>query len=240
MNISNNDCFHVHTYRCGHAENVSDEEYIKAALSIGAKGIWFTDHAPFPGDPFGNRMDYCQLNEYISTLSSLKIKYDTKIAVHIGLEIEYFPKFDKDGYYKYLCDNPNIEILMLGQHMAETETGYTFSWDKEKLNNDEYIALGEAEKQGIESGYFSVVAHPDRIFRRQKVWTDNMQKVADQVIEAAKLNNVVLEQNESSKRDKYHYWNEFWAQVTDVPIVHGLDAHFISELIHRRRVGYRG
>jgi histidinol-phosphatase (PHP family) len=53
----------VHTYRCGHAENVSDEEYIKKAISLGASGIWFTDHAPFPGDPFGNRMKYSELDE---------------------------------------------------------------------------------------------------------------------------------------------------------------------------------
>ena len=58
MIISDKDCFHVHTYRCGHAEDIPDEAYIKAAMSIGAKGIWFTDHAPFPGNPFKNRMKY--------------------------------------------------------------------------------------------------------------------------------------------------------------------------------------
>ena len=48
MDIREKDIFHVHTFRCGHAENVSDEEYIKKAISLGASGIWFTDHAPFP------------------------------------------------------------------------------------------------------------------------------------------------------------------------------------------------
>ena len=27
--------FHVHTYRCGHAENVPDEAYVKRAIELG-------------------------------------------------------------------------------------------------------------------------------------------------------------------------------------------------------------
>ncbi len=74
-----NDCFHVHTLRCGHAEDVSDEEYIKKAMELGAGAIWFSDHAPFPGDPFGNRMKYEQLDEYINTLTDLKKRYEEQI-----------------------------------------------------------------------------------------------------------------------------------------------------------------
>ena len=35
----------------------------------------------------------------MSTLSELKEKYSGIIDVHIALETEYFPSFDKDGYY---------------------------------------------------------------------------------------------------------------------------------------------
>lgn len=44
------DLFHVHTFRCKHAEETGDEEYIKKAIKLGKTGIWFTDHAPFPGN----------------------------------------------------------------------------------------------------------------------------------------------------------------------------------------------
>lgn len=228
MTIQDKDLFHVHTYRCGHADNIPDEEYIRKAIALGASGIWFTDHAPFPGNPFGNRMKYSELPEYINTLKTLKGKYAEKIQVHIGLEIEYFPSYDKSGYYRQLKDDPDIEILLLGQHMAETDDSYTFAWTKERLNEEEFKALGDAEIMGIQSGYFQAVAHPDRIFRRQKIWTEDMQKMADQIITAAKEYNVALEQNESSKRHKHHYWNEFWIQAGTV--IHGLDAHFLDEL----------
>lgn len=231
MNIDKNEIFHVHTYRCGHAENVTDEEYVKKAVSIGVSGIWFTDHAPFPGDPFGNRMNYTDLAEYINTLSILKQKYANKITIHIGLEIEYFPSFDKDGYYNELKANSNIEILLLGQHMAETSPGhYTFEWDNEQLVREEYIALGNAQIQGMKSGYFDVLAHPDRIFRRQKIWSENMSFISKQLITSTRQMSIPLEINESSKKQKHHYWQEFWNMASGIQLIYGLDAHSLDEI----------
>ncbi len=72
--MDDNYIFHVHSWRCGHAENANDEDYVKKAISLGASSIYFTDHAPFPGNPFRNRMNYNQLEEYISTLKVLKVR----------------------------------------------------------------------------------------------------------------------------------------------------------------------
>ncbi len=112
MIVTNKVCFHVHTSRCGHAENVSDEEYVRAALTVGATGIWFTDHASFPGDPFRSRMKYSELDEYLSSLTKLKYKYSGQIDIHIGLEIEFFPSFDQEGYYQKLRNNTDVEKFL--------------------------------------------------------------------------------------------------------------------------------
>ena len=176
-------------------------------------------------------MRYAELDEYIGTLSGLKEKYSSQINVHIGLEIEYFPHFDQNGYYQTLRENPGLEILLLGQHMAETAPNkYTFSWSNDRLDIEEYIALGNAEIQGINSGYFQAAAHPDRIFRRQKKWTDAMSEISDQIIAAARKTNIPLEINEESKMQSYHYWPEFWDQVDGITKIYGLDAHSIEEL----------
>lgn len=45
--MDNKYVFHVHTYRCGHATNETDEDYIKSAIVLGSDSITFTDHAPF-------------------------------------------------------------------------------------------------------------------------------------------------------------------------------------------------
>ena len=205
--------FHVHTFRCGHAEMISDEEYIQKAIDLGATDIWFTDYAPFPGNPFGGRMKCGELLEYISTLKGLKKQYQRQIKIHIGLEIEYFSGYDQSGYYKELSSNPDLEILLLGQHMAEDPEDrkhYTFEWPKERLLEDEYTALGDAMITGMKTGCFKIVAHPDRIFRRQKIWTLEMEAVAVRVIDAAVQSGLPLEKICSSMRHKHHYWKEFW------------------------------
>ena len=205
--------FHVHTFRCGHAEMISDEEYIQKAIDLGATDIWFTDYAPFPGNPFGGRMKCEELLEYISTLKGLKKQYQRQIKIHIGLEIEYFSGYDQSGYYKELSSNPDLEILLLGQQMAEDPEDrkhYTFEWPKERLLEDEYTALGDAMITGMKTGCFKIVAHPDRIFRRQKIWTLEMEAVAVRVIDAAVQSGLPLEKICSSMRHKHHYWKEFW------------------------------
>jgi len=230
--LFSNELFHIHTYRCGHAEMIGDEAYIKKALELGKTGIWFTDHAPFPGDPFGHRMAYAGLEEYLRTLSELKEKYAGTIDVRIGLEIEYFPSFDRQGYYSQLKDDPRIDMLLLGQHMAEDEYGtYTFSWDARKKNREEYAALGEAIVRGIKSGYFGIVAHPDRIFRRKKTWDEGMQRTAEEIIQTAYVRIVPLEINLVSLGTKRQFWLEFWNLApADMPYVLGLDAHSIEDV----------
>ena len=73
--------FHVHTNRCGHAGNEADDEYVEKALTLGADRIVFTDHAPFPGDPFVNCMKMNHLSEYCLSTKPLKVKCQGRIEV---------------------------------------------------------------------------------------------------------------------------------------------------------------
>ena len=231
--LNDNQIFHIHTYRCGHAEDIPDETYVKEAIRLGAGGIWFMDHAPFPGDPFRGRMKYNDLGEYLDTLTALKEKYNG--FVHIGLETEYFPSFDEMGYYRTLTRDRRVEFLLLGQHMAEdldVRGKYTFSWSKEKLYTEEYLALGSAICSGIDSGYFNCVAHPDRIFRRCKQWTTDMEAVGRAIVLKSQSCGIPLELNMHSIAVKHYYWPEFWRMVSS-PVMVGLDAHSKDELIRR-------
>lgn len=222
--------FHVHTYRCCHASFDSDRAYIERAIELGASRITFTDHAPFPGDPFTNRMPHSQLDEYVASLRTLKIAYRSLIDVRIGLEIEYLPSFL--AYYEKLANDPFIDILLLGQHFYELSPGkYSFSLDDETC---EHVGLCEAMAQGIETGLFAAVAHPDRAFRDQKSWSDAMTELSTRVIDAAVSNEVALEQNYRSMKRRRSYWPEFWELVPEcAPVIHGCDAHSVAELSFR-------
>lgn len=222
--------FHIHTYRCKHASNETDEEYIKSAIEIGAKKITFTDHAPFPGNPFGNRMAITELQEYVKTLIFYKEKYKNDIEVNIGLEIEYLPVFN--DYYHWLTESCCFDILMIGQHFYECKNGtYSFNLTEETLKNEETEGIGKAIIQGMETGYFQVVAHPDRMFRKCQKWTKKMEKLSKDIIHVAKEKNIILEQNLSSQQKNNQYWLEFWDLVPeDVKTIIGIDAHSVKEL----------
>lgn len=233
IEIGDKDLFHVHTWRCHHAfKGISDEDVVKRAIEIGAESIYFTDHAPFPGNPFGNRMKYEQLDEYLWTLDNLRRKYKSDIKIYVGLEIEYFPKYDRLGYYYELIGRPGIDFLMLGQHMAEDPIGrYTFSWDEQALDLYGFRTLADAEIRGIDTGYFRVCAHPDRVFRRCKTWYRDMDILSEQIAKAAEEHEVILEHNISSAV-KGQYRQKFWGHVPDdVDTIIGLDAHQMDELI---------
>jgi len=92
---------------------------------------------------------------------------------------------------------------------------------------------GHAVVEGIQSGFFGAVAHPDRIFRRKKNWDSDMQAISMEIIEAARQQNIPLEVNMSSMSHKNHYWPQFWNLVSlDISRIIGTDAHFLKELIH--------
>ncbi len=241
-----NHIFHVHTWRCKHASDETDEQYIKSALSLGASKITFTDHTPFPENTFRNRMELSQLSEYIDSLKILRAKYQGKIDVKIGLEVEFLPSMLE--FYQQLKNNYELDLLIIGQHFYEhTDGRYSFDDEKEFNTANEFSGCGNAIIQGIKTGLFSVVAHPDRIFRRCKEWTPEMTEVAENIIRTAAENNIILERNLSSyekyvTKTRTAYWkNEFWDLVekfnnrndTPVKIIEGLDAHSSEEMISR-------
>ena len=227
--------FHIHTFRCKHAGSDPDCTYIERAIDLGAVKITFTDHAPFPGNPFGNRMDISELSEYIDTLNRLKAKYKSHIDVIVGLEIEFIPMFH--DYYQELHNTPGLNLLMIGQHFYQHADGhYSFSDPPEYRKIAEAPGTVSAVIQGIRTGFLSVVAHPDRCFRYIDNWGHNECDLADQLIQVAIHNQVALEQNENSKRKTGLYRPEFWSRMksTDethsVRIINGLDAHSVKEM----------
>lgn len=237
IQINENDLFHIHTYRCGHAEEVSDEAYVQKAIALGKTGIWFSDHAPFPGDMFQYRMMWEEMEGYLSTLEALKEKYREQIQVHIGFEVEYFPHFDQLGYYQKLKEEGRVEFLLLGQHLAEDSLQpgtYTNSWNRERLKKEEHAALAKGICDGINAGYFDAVAHPDRIFQRCREWNSEMEEISRAIIVAAKEKRIPLERNLSSMEVDSLYWEEFWRLADEeTPQMIGLDAHSIEELARR-------
>lgn len=219
--------FHVHTFRCGHASCESDKKYVKAAVRLGASRIVFTDHTPFPGDAFANRMYYRELNEYVSSVKKLKEIYSGKIEILCGLEAEYLP--DYHDYYEKLKVSGDFDLLIIGQHFFQHSPGCYSLHDKDKTY--EYEGQCTAMEQGIRTGLFDVVAHPDRSFRLNKKFGDRERASAEKVIRAADETGIYLEKNLSSLYFYDLYRTDFWDMVPDnVNILTGYDAHSTSDM----------
>lgn len=116
--------------------------------------------------------------------------------------------------------------------MYECESGeYSFSLDKDVLKREEANGLGNAIITGMMTGYFDVLAHPDRIFRKCEVLNLNMEKMSKDIINVAIENKVILEKNISSMNKNNQYRNEFWELVPKyAKVITGLDAHSVAEL----------
>lgn len=219
--------FHIHTFRCGHASSEPDVAYVEKAIALGANRIVFTDHCPFPGNQFPWRMDYEVLPEYISTLKQLRETYKDQIEILIGFEAEYFPSYH--WYYKELLESGDLDLLILGQHIYEHEDGSVGYTDVDK--RAELKGYTKATIQGIQSGFFKVVAHPDRFMSRVEQWDEEADELSKSIVDAAKENGIILEHNISSMRSGNLYRPEFWKNVPeDVPVIYGLDAHSTEEM----------
>ena len=87
--------YHTHTPRCNHAEG-AERDYIERALEGGLEELGFSDHTPYffdkPGYYSSFRMRPEQLEDYVSTLLSLREEYGDRLRLFIGLEAEYYPK----------------------------------------------------------------------------------------------------------------------------------------------------
>lgn len=232
MNLKYN--YHTHTYRCGHALG-EDEDYVNCAIKAGIKELGFSDHAPFNGISQPRvRMDFSQLDEYISSINKLKEKYKDQIKIYVGLEAEYFHEIN--DYYKELLTK--LDYLICGQHYALDNSGQPSYVGFKK--DDKIMAKGYVDRvvEAIESGFFKYIAHPDIILNSYTIRDDFIKEQCLRIIDAAERCHVPLEINlEGMNRkvrngapldDIFYPYLYFWKLLEgrDVDVILGIDAHY--------------
>ena len=152
--------YHTHTSRCQHAKG-EDREYVEAAIQMGIRLLGFSDHCPwvFPeGYVSGIRMSPDQVEDYFSSLESLRKEYAKDIDILIGFEAEYVPEL-MEGQERLLADYP-LDYMILGQHFLGTEphSTYTGSPSSDEKFLEDYVNL---VIEGMNTGKYLYLAHPD-------------------------------------------------------------------------------
>ena len=231
--------FHTHTCRCLHAVG-TEEDYVKAAVKAGLQQLGFSDHGPFPDHDFGLRMQFSELQEYLSAIDSLKEKYD--IQLFKGLEIEYHPVYR--DYYRKLLDEYGLDYLVLGEHTYITPKGEIHNIFFAE-STEEYVYYAKAICEAVQTGCFAFVAHPDLMFKNSFAWDDNCQKASELIIDCAEKHNIVLELNANGYRrkkqpfpdgERYPYPDmRFWEMVKErnIRVIIGSDCHVPEQVFDK-------
>ena len=218
---------HTHTTRCYHAEG-TDEAYVLAAIEAGFEKLGFSDHTPFPykdGYFNGDKMEIDQLEGYLASVEALRQKYAGKIEILCGLECEAVEEF-----FPFLKEmRKRVDYLILGNHGDKRIEGF-FGRLKKPEQLWRYYACAV---QGMETGLFLYLAHPDLMFFAYPQFDEAARQVSTALCREAKRLNVPLEYNlygvaKGRPAGGLGYpCREFWeiAAREQVKAVIGVDAH---------------
>ena len=219
---------HTHTHRCGHATG-EVRDYIETAIAAGIRHIGFSEHVPFPftfpdGHISAFRLPVEESQSYMTELYALRKEYRDRITIHIGFEMEYYPRYF-EGMLRY-ANELGAEYLLLGQHYIDNEDVYKTSVFKpcdveSRLKN--YV---DTVIEAMETGVFTYVAHPDVInFKgNMDIYREEMRRIC----QASVRLNLPLEINFLGIRADRHYPEPaFWkvAGEEKCSVVFGFDAH---------------
>ena len=203
--------YHGHTRWCKHGIG-SIEDYIIASIDNGIIEMAFTEHVPLEGY-IGSRMHIDDLDEYQLELNYFINKYSNKIKIYNGFESEYLP--DKIDYYKSLNEKYNIDFLILGHHFNN------ISMDNDYFNvkkSDEVIDYGREVVEGLSTGLFKILAHPD-VFLTNYKFDKVAAKVSHDICKACEDYGIVMEFNANGLRNGLSYpSNDFFEIARDYNI----------------------
>lgn len=179
-----------HTHSLYSDGSSQPEEYIIEAIAKGLKLIGFTEHSPLP---FENPFSFRKANkdEYIALMQNLKQKYNPKISVYSGMEMDYIPGMSEN--FSKVKAEYKLDYLIGSVHLVRPENNdklwFTdgpdyrtydqglnelFGGDIRKAVTTYYNQLNEM----IEIQHFDILGHfdkikmhnRDRFFREDESW----------------------------------------------------------------------
>ena len=119
---------HVHTPYCPHGADEPVLAYIEKAIELGYEEMTFTEHAPLPKgfiDPAPTRdssIQREQLFTYIEEIRCYKEKYKSKIAINIGLEVDYIDGWEQETTAFLNEIGPYLDDSILSVHFLKNQS----------------------------------------------------------------------------------------------------------------------
>lgn len=232
--------YHTHTRLCGHGKGMP-ADYVLEAACHNVSELGFSDHCPYPAgsDTWPDiRMSADDADGYIKAIRDAAST--SPFPIKAGFECEW----DKDyqsWYLDKLLGAFKADYLVLGPHWVTLGKGHLYVLDiTDKATLNRYIAQ---TIEGIQTGIFSFVAHPDIFMGRWREWDETARSVSKDLIAAAIECNMPLEINglglkrqsimtKNGGRKQYPYL-EFWLMAKEMgaTVICNSDAHTPQDVI---------
>lgn len=219
--------YHSHTKWCKHGSG-EIEDYIKESLSQSLQVCAITEHIPLPSkEGTVYSMGLNEIAPFSEELDMMIHKYQNSITIYKGLECEYYPKwFD---FFSQIKQRFGYQFLILGNHFREDEKTSYFKYASPELL-DEYAS---GLVNGMRSGLFSFVAHPDCPIMAYGKWDTSFIAIAHRIFAVAEETNTPLEINAAGFRGNRGYpVQEFWkvSKEYNIDILINSDSHNPEEV----------
>lgn len=226
--------YHTHVYYCGHAEG-NPSDYAEEAVKKGFKILGISDHAPNDlVHDYHVRMKEHQFEAYLKEIEIAQKKYEGKLKIYKGLEVEYFE--DHEIYYDVM--QKYTDYLIHGQHYIVFDNNLGNLISGFALNRvDEIMQYKKMMIQAIKSKRFQIHAHPDLYMCGYEKWDEHAQHVAEEICKVAKEEDAIFEYNANGyrrglidtpvgKQPRYPR-KEFWEVVKkyNIKTILGSDCH---------------
>lgn len=230
--------YHTHHFLCSHAlGNV--EDYVVEAIKNNFTEIGISDHGPINAVAFYRMSIDDFYNVYLKQLNDAIIKYEGKIKIYKGLEIEYI--YGDNSYYHKLLED--LDYLILGPHYYKGEKVLHPYSTYEIDTHEKLEAYTKYIEDALDTKCFKILAHPDLFINGYKHVDSFAKSCIKRICEAVERNDCFIEFNaggirsnkifDSNGNPLYAVPNDdFWkiVETTNAKVIIGSDCHKPEEL----------
>lgn len=244
--------FNLHTHSYFSDGKSTPEEVVLEAINQGMKVLGFSDHSPVPFEnSFAIKND--EVQNYISTIKSLKEKYQDQIDIYCSMEMDFIPGIVKD--FKKTKEELSLDYMIGSVHLVGNDINKLWFIDGSKVETyDEGLFNyynGDIKKgvktffhqynEMIETEEFDIVGHFDKIkmHNRDRYFTENEKWYRDLLMETMTLikeKSLIVEVNTRGiykKRSEDFYPSTWILPIMcemNIPVVISSDSHKSEEL----------
>lgn len=244
--------FNFHTHSIFSDGKSTPDDVVVEAINQGLKAIGFSDHSPVPFEnSFAIKND--GIDNYITTIRSLREKYKNQIDVYCSMEMDFIPGIVKD--FKQTKETLGLDYMIGSVHLVGNDINRLWFIDGSKMETyDEGLynyfdgdikkgvrAFFHQYNEMIETEEFDIVGHFDKIkmHNRGRYFSEEDKWYRDYLMETLTLikeKSLIVEINTRGiyKKRSDDFYPSTWTfplmKEMNIPVVISSDSHKVEEL----------